>query len=90
MPFRSTKDPASTLDYVFDWSEWLAGDIISTSGWVAPPDLTVENGAGKTDTTTTVWLSGGIAGKRYEVVNQITTAGGRVSERTLSLPCADL
>lgn len=82
------KDPDSTLDYTLDWEEWLAGDTISSSTWAVPADMTEED-ASETATTATVWLSGGLSGVTYAVVNQIATAGGRVDQRSLSIRCID-
>jgi hypothetical protein len=78
------KDPSAVLDYGCDWTDWLAGDTISISAWVIPAGLTEED-SGKTDTLTTVWLSGGTLGNRYTITNTITTAGGRTDERSLIL-----
>lgn len=82
------KDPDSTLDYTLDWEEWLAGDTISSSTWAVPDDMTEED-ASETATTATVWLSGGLSGVTYAVVNQIATAGGRVDQRSLSIRCIE-
>lgn len=79
------KDPNATLDYGFDWSEWLAtGDTISSSDWTVPAGLT-EVSASNTTTTATVFLSGGTAGSSYDVVNRITTANGRTDDRTITI-----
>jgi hypothetical protein len=82
------KDPDATLDYSIDWSEWLDTDTIISSTWSVPEDLVAEDGS-STTTTSTVWLSGGIAGVSYSVTNQIATAGGRVDERSLSIKCVE-
>lgn len=77
------KDPQAILDYQIDWSSWLqGGDTISASTWTVPSGLTRTNDV-FTSTTTTVWLSGGTAGQRYEVINHVTTAGGREDDRTI-------
>ena len=82
MPDRFLKDPNAVLDYVNDWSEWLGTDTISTSTWVVPTGITKDSDS-KTDTSTTIWLSGGTAGTRYTVVNRIVTVGGRTEDRSL-------
>lgn len=81
---RIIKDPAATLDYQMDWSEWLGEDTITASSWTVPPEL-VQVTHTHTDTAAVVWVSGGAAGSSYNLVNQITTAGGRIDERTLLL-----
>jgi hypothetical protein len=80
------KDPDAVLDYEIDWSEWLVTDTISASTWAADTGLTVDSDS-FTDTATTVWLSGGVVGTSYEVVNHITTANGREDDRTIIIKC---
>ena len=76
------KDPDATLDYRINWSLWLAGDTISSSEWILPAGLslvaqTFEN------TYTTAWISSGELGEKYSVVNRITTASGRIEDRSI-------
>ena len=77
------KDPSAVLDYVFDWTEWLAtGETITDHTITADTGITVDSStedAGKV----TVWLSGGTAGINYKVACKITTTAGRTDERTL-------
>jgi len=83
VPYKTVeKDPDAVLDYGFDWSEWLDDDTIVTSDWTIPAGLT-ENSASNTTTTTTVWLSGGLAGGVYDCTNRIVTTAGRTDDRTL-------
>lgn len=82
-----SKDPQSKLDYTIDWSQWLyEGDEIETSDW----DV-VSGGVSITDkvhsqTATTVWLEAGTLGEDAQVVNTINTTGGRIDQRTLTIP----
>lgn len=85
------KDPASTLDYPVDWSQWLAssGDTISQVSWVlSSSDLTVVNSS-NTTTMATVWLSGGILNKIYRVTCRITTTAGRIEDFSFELNIQD-
>lgn len=78
------KGPASVLDYSEDWTAWLDGDTIATSTWAlgtGEQDLTIDSDS-ETTLVTTVWLSGGLLYREYEVTNTIVTAGGRTSART--------
>lgn len=85
--FFALKDPNDNLDYSIDWSEWLTGtDTIATSTWGVPSALTTSNVATGT-ATTVIWLSGGTAGEIYDVHNTITTAAGRIEERTIEFTC---
>lgn len=79
------KDPLATLDYTVDWSDWLdAGDTIDTSTWTIDAGIT-SSLESNTTTTATVWLSGGVSGTSYNVVNIITTTLGRIQPRTLTI-----
>lgn len=81
------KDPDAELDFAIDWSEWLPhGDAIASSQWIAD-GLTIERDS-HTASKTTVWISGGENRRRYKATNRITTAGGRVDDRTIILRIA--
>jgi hypothetical protein len=83
------KDPASVVDFQIDWTLWLdVGDAISTSSWTVPAGVT-QDSSSYTTSAATVWLSGGTAGEVYKVVNQITTTGGRTTERTIEIRCVN-
>ena len=88
------KDPDSVLDYKFDWkaltngtgaSDWLgSGETISSHTITADTGITVDSSAETdTDTSVTVWLSGGTAGTSYNVACKIVTSGSRTDERTM-------
>jgi hypothetical protein len=78
------KRPGARLDYGVDWSRELAqhNDTIALSEWSGPDDLTLHDPA-YTTTATTVWVSGGQLGQRLEITNRITTAAGRIDERSI-------
>jgi hypothetical protein len=78
------KDPNEVLDYAIDWSQRLAGDIIDTSTFTVPTGI-VMNSQSKTNTMTTVWLSGGSEGVTYDILNRIVTNGGRTMDQTVEL-----
>ncbi len=83
------KDPSAELDYVFDWTEWLATvETITDHTITADTGITVDSStedAGKV----TVWLSGGTAGINYKVACLITTSAGRTDERTIWIKVTD-
>lgn len=83
------KDPNDTLDYVIDWSAWLGTDTISSSTFAVPSGLN-KNSDSHTDTTATVWISGGYVGQSYTITNQIVTAGARTVERSFQIVGLDL
>lgn len=85
------KDSSAVLDYGFDWSAWLGNDTIDTSTWTVDTGIAVaaDPAPSHTNTTTTVWLSGGTAGQTYTVTNRVITAGGRTDERSFQVLVMD-
>ena len=79
---RFTKDPDAHLNYTIDWSEWLVTDTISTSTWTVPTGITKDSDTNST-TTTTIKLSGGTVGEKYEIVNHVVTAAALEDDRTI-------
>lgn len=88
MTKRYLKDPAAALDYAVDWGAWLGTDTIASVVWTVPAGLTL-NAQSHTDTVATVWLAGGTTGQSYAVTCAVTTAAGRVDERTITLAVAE-
>ena len=83
MSLSNIKDPSAVLDWMFDWSDWLAsGETITDHTITGETGITVDSStenAGKV----TVWLSGGTAGENYKVACLIETSAGRTDERTI-------
>ena len=85
------KDPSAVLDYVFDWTGWLAtGETIAVDSETGEKLITITADTGiivdsstELDGKVTVWLSGGTAGINYKVACLITTSAGRTDERTI-------
>ena len=83
---RYLKDPEATLDYKFNWLEWLDGDTIATQVVTIDDGATVESSAiTDTDTSVTAFVSGGTVGRSYVLSCKITTVGGRTDERSLTI-----
>ncbi len=80
------KDPAATLDYSIDWTQWLAGDTIASSAWTCDSGIT-ESAAkvNAANTLATIWLSGGTLSSIYKVTNTITTAAGRTQVQSFKV-----
>jgi hypothetical protein len=78
------KDPNEVLDYELDWSIRLEADTITTSTWTVPAGITM-NSSSHTTTVSVIWLSGGVEGASYEILNRIVTAGGRTMDQTVKL-----
>lgn len=79
------KDPNAVLDWVFDWSDWLAvSETITARTVTVATGLTKDSDSAGTETVT-VWLSGGTAGESYSVACRITTSSARIDERTITV-----
>ncbi len=86
------KDPNTTLDYVIDWSVsyLLSTEQITASSWFILPqgqsnDLAVDTIPPPISGVTTVFVTGGIAGKLYQLTNRITTDQGRTDEKSITI-----
>lgn len=88
---KYVKQPAETLDYDIDFSEFLSdGDAIVTTGTppvpsplsvsVTPSGLTIGSTFVISDNVVKQWLSGGVDGVRYKVTLTVTTNAGRVKQ----------
>ena len=82
------KDPSARLDYQVDWAAWLGADTISSVAWTLDSGIT-NYSTSNTTTTATIWLSGGTHGQEYLVTCQITTAGGRINQRSFKVVVRD-
>ena len=83
------QDPNENKDYLVNWAGALSsGETISESAWVITSGIT-EGTTSATDTTTTIWLSGGTSGVTYDVVNRVTTSSGRIYEHAFQVVCLD-
>lgn len=80
-----TKDPDSVLDYVWDWTSWLNGDIIDTFEFIVPTGLTLESAPApeNVDGKITAWFSGGTSKASYQVTCRVHTVSGRSEDKTV-------
>lgn len=83
--FVYIKDPGATLDYSFDWTDWLGDSetIIATS-WTVPAGL-AKVSESYSAYVSTCRISGGTVGTSYTVTCQITTNEGEIDRRSLLL-----
>jgi hypothetical protein len=82
------KDPDAVLDYSIDWgAEYLVdGELLAASEWSVDPDEAGGISVAGSDfgaSTSTAKAGGGIAGRLYRLANKITTATGRIDERSI-------
>jgi hypothetical protein len=90
------KDPQDEVDYSINWTKQLTElgvliDTIVASDWDVPDGIDMEDET-FTDTRTVIWLSGGTAGSRYQLTNQITTANNppRKLSQTITIRVKEL
>lgn len=85
------KDPNATLDYPFDWTEYLAalgvsGDVITDVLFILDTPLVEDRSELNPEgTIAVVWVSGGTLNATHRVTCRITTAAGRVDDRSIFL-----
>lgn len=96
------KDPTDVSDFTLDWSGVLDADTVASfDNLVITPvtdPLLEEQQIGSplapvrtiTDTSTTFWLQAGKPGTKYTLAVTITTAGGRIYERSASVKVKNL
>lgn len=83
------KDPDEVLDYQINWvkrvqSSRTPDDTIVGSTWIVPTGITKQSDT-FTDTTTTIWLTGGEDGETYEFTNRIVTTEGRTMDESVTV-----
>lgn len=85
--FVANKDPHATLDYTWDWTEYLnaLGDTILSANVVSNGGVTVVTQSVIGGKKVTAFVSGGTIGQQHSLTCTITTGGGRVDERTIYL-----
>lgn len=79
------KDPDATLDFTWDWSQYLVdSDTIVSATVFLSPGITL-NSFTWTTTSVIAWVQGGQAGNSYLATARVTTAGGRTDDRSLTI-----
>lgn len=88
------KDPNAKLDFGLVWNDtsadYLAGDIITTCVARIDEGDCVLDSHEFTGWTTTAWVSGGTDKTTSVLTFRITTAGGRVDERSMVIKVKNL
>lgn len=82
MTFHSSKTALSILDFSVDWSTYLGSDSILSSTWILPDDLTEVSNTFE-ENLATVFVSGGVSGKSYSLVNVMYYSDGRCDTATI-------
>lgn len=98
---KYTKQPAETLDYDIDFTDFLAdGDKLAVTGnppvpsplnvTVSPAGLTVGSTFVISQMIIKQWISGGVDGVKYKVTVTATTEGGRVVQNEFIVTVKDV
>jgi hypothetical protein len=82
-------DPEAVLDYEIDWSTYLGADTIATATWDVPDGITNEADT-NTTTTTTIRVSGGVAGTSYMLKCAVELATGQEDVRRIKIVVQEL
>jgi len=90
------KDPAATLDYTVDWTDWLPAAEVVSSATVTitntvgdSTSLSVDSTAINDNKKVTANISGGEGGQIYNVEYTITTDGGLTDSRNFRIKCVE-
>lgn len=92
------KDPDAILDYSQDWTSWLADEtdtivaatmVFPTVGTLLTLDPAHSAAIVTGGTVVTAWLKGGNPGTTEQATFHITTAAGRVDDRSIFLKIKD-
>lgn len=82
-----SKAPAVEKDYTIQWSNNIpSGVTVSASTWTLETGLT-EASSSFSGTETTINVTGGEAGKTYELVNDITGSDGKPYQEVFYIEC---
>lgn len=79
------KDPDEVLDYEIDWTKRLDGDTITSEDFIVAEGDVVVDSSTSTDSTATVWLSGGTLDEQCLITCRVVTAGGRTMDQSMKL-----
>lgn len=80
------KDPSAVKDYVWDWTNDLGSDSITTATIeISPSGTMTASTPSVTSTTVTSFLTGGASGIKYSVTCRIVTNGGRTFDKLIRL-----
>lgn len=75
---RVYQDPDAVLDYQWDWSDWLEpGETIASYTLESSDPALVLTNVSASTTAVTAYVSGGTAGRTYDVTNHIVSSLGR-------------
>lgn len=85
------KDPDEVLDYDIDWADpenprLETGETLLTSEFsIVDGDVVIDSQEFVPSGVATVWLSSGSSGSVCQILNRVTTSGGRTYDQTVKL-----
>lgn len=88
MPSQFIKDPNATLDYTFDWSDYLeAGETITAGTVISNHSSLIVDSFTAGTVSVRAWISGGVVDSVYKVGCRVTTSESRIDERSITITC---
>ena len=85
---RRYKDEDEVFCYGVNWSEYLAGDTITSSEWIVPAGIT-QVGTGIVGNLCNITISGGVENITYRITNRITTSIGETVDQSIDIKIAE-
>jgi len=79
------KDPDETLDYQFDWTQFIGTDTIASQSTVVAGASLVTSVIDGTNKKVNVRISGGVIDTPASIENTVTTASGQIAQRTATI-----
>lgn len=77
------KDPDSTLDFVWDFKDWLStGDSIVSHQFITSSEDIIVEDSNESGGEITAFISGGVLGKVYEITCRVTTSLGKIDDKS--------
>ena len=80
--FHCAKDPDETLDYHFDWTQFIGTDAIASQSTVVTGASLVASASDGTNKKVNFRISGGVIDTPASIENTITTTSGQIAQRT--------
>lgn len=83
------KDPNTIKDFTWDWSSDLADDTIASAQVISDvAGLTISSPTA-TATHVTVDIGGGVLNTKYRVTCRVTTVGGKIFDKLITILCKE-
>jgi hypothetical protein len=86
--FPFPKDPNETLDYQFDWTQFIGTDTIASQATIITGATLVTSAIDTSTKKVNIRVSGGAINATAVIENTVTTTAGQIMQRTALLKIA--